>query len=270
MKTREAGLITLSFFLYIKSILRKGADMSVIVHASINENNKIKGGISGDQTGKEVCTREWYSKPWDYVLRPKNSDVAQKAIKAAISLANSNKVGYDQNQRNTLYNELKKHNFNVDQIGTCETDCSAFVTACYITAGVSSLNYTSNAPTTSTMVKTFLDTGYFEPLTDAKYLKTDVFLKPGDILVKPGSHTVMVSKVSNPYKEPTVMVKKGSKGDIVKWVQWHLIRKSYLDWRELDGDFGNKTHNVVIALQKANAIEVDGIVGSQTKRILRE
>ena len=35
--------------------------MSVkIGHASIDENNKASGGKSGDQTGKEICIRNWY------------------------------------------------------------------------------------------------------------------------------------------------------------------------------------------------------------------
>lgn len=244
--------------------------MSIICHASSDEHKQIKGGVAGDQTGKEVCTREWYSKPWSYVLRPKDGKLAERAVKIALALAESNKVGYDQYQRNTLYNELKKHNNDVSAIAPCETDCSAFVTACYIAAGVSQLNYTSNAPTTSTMVKTFLSTGEFEVLTDVKYLKTDALLKRGDILVKPGSHTVLVAKVSNPHKEPITIVKKGSKGSIVKWVQWHLIRKGYLDWDQADGDAGPKTHNAIITFQKANNLVADGLVGGKTRAALKQ
>lgn len=40
-----------------------------IVHASLNEKGTITGGKTGDQTGKEICTRSYYNKPWDYVLR---------------------------------------------------------------------------------------------------------------------------------------------------------------------------------------------------------
>lgn len=40
-----------------------------LVHASINELGKVTGGQSGDQTGKEICVRSYYNKPWDYVLR---------------------------------------------------------------------------------------------------------------------------------------------------------------------------------------------------------
>ena len=41
-----------------------------IGHASIDENGKITGGAAGDQNGKEVCTRDWYNKPWLKVFRP--------------------------------------------------------------------------------------------------------------------------------------------------------------------------------------------------------
>lgn len=42
-----------------------------IVHASINEAGKATGGKTGDQTGREICTRSYYvySKGWDRVLR---------------------------------------------------------------------------------------------------------------------------------------------------------------------------------------------------------
>lgn len=40
-----------------------------LVHASINEKGKTTGGKSGDQTGKEVCIRSYYNKPWTSVLR---------------------------------------------------------------------------------------------------------------------------------------------------------------------------------------------------------
>lgn len=40
-----------------------------IVHASINEKGGVTGGQSGDQTGKEICIRSYYNRPWDCVLR---------------------------------------------------------------------------------------------------------------------------------------------------------------------------------------------------------
>lgn len=46
-------------------------DSSSIVHASINENNDITGGKTGDQTGREICTRSFYTPQygWGYHLR---------------------------------------------------------------------------------------------------------------------------------------------------------------------------------------------------------
>lgn len=40
-----------------------------IVHASINEKGTVTGGKPGDQTGKEICIRSYYNKPWDSILR---------------------------------------------------------------------------------------------------------------------------------------------------------------------------------------------------------
>lgn len=168
--------------------------MIKIVHASIDENKRAKGGLAGDQTGKEVCVRDWYSKPWEFVLRHPNENIAHGAANIAYMLADSQLVGYDQNERNSLYNKLKEFGFSVGPyiasgIKT-ETDCSAFVTACYVCAGIKTLQYSGNAPTTSTMKKVYKSAG-FNVLDQAKFLKTDDFLKKGDILVKPGSHTVI-------------------------------------------------------------------------------
>ena len=46
-------------------------DKNNIVHASINEKGTITGGQSGDQTGKEICVRSFYtpSYGWDYHFR---------------------------------------------------------------------------------------------------------------------------------------------------------------------------------------------------------
>lgn len=49
-------------------------DGSIIVHASINELGKATGGQSGDQTGREICTRPYYNYPWNYVLRYKEQN----------------------------------------------------------------------------------------------------------------------------------------------------------------------------------------------------
>lgn len=53
-----------------------------IGHAAIDERGKASGGSAGDQTGREVCVRTWYAKPWVLVLRPKSATVAERMARA--------------------------------------------------------------------------------------------------------------------------------------------------------------------------------------------
>jgi SH3-like domain-containing protein len=178
--------------------------MSVLIgHASIDENGKANSGIAGDQTKKEVCTRNWYNKSWDVVIRAKDAAVAEKMAIACEQACANDKVGYDQYQRNTLYTQALKVNFDLSKITTaCECDCSSLMCICAIAAGIpaGSLYISGNMRTTRNMRTAFKNTGKFEILTDSKYLTSDAYLKRGDILVNEGSHTVMVlsngSKVS--------------------------------------------------------------------------
>lgn len=165
----------------------------LIGHASIDENGKSQGGKAGDQTGKEVCTRNWYSNGWKYVLRCKESILANiMAISCEKACANQN-IGYDQNQRNTLRKYMYANAMDISKINTvCECDCSSLMAVCAESAGIAIPYSGNNAPTTQTMQKAFMQTGFFEVLTDKKYLTSDKYLQRGDILVKPGSHTVMV------------------------------------------------------------------------------
>ena len=168
--------------------------MAKILHASIDENSKAKGGSAGDQTGKEVCIATFNAdKGWTDVLRPTKTAVANKMIKKGKKLCNSNLVGYDQNQRNTLHTQMKKNSYNAaDYIKSgvkTETDCSAFMTCLAIGAGAKLLEYetSGNAPTTSTMVTKFVASGLFTRLAYTNGMS----LKAGDILVKKGSHTCL-------------------------------------------------------------------------------
>ena len=56
-------------------------DSNTIVHASINEKGTARGGQTGDQTGKEICTRSYYtpSYGWQYHFRYKG--VSENTVK---------------------------------------------------------------------------------------------------------------------------------------------------------------------------------------------
>ena len=162
--------------------------MIKIGQASRDERGRYSGGIAGDQDGREVAIREWYSRPWNKVLRCK--DVA-KAEKIAVTMEKACKhdyIGYDQNQRTTLYSIAKSNGWKIEDVKTlCETDCSALVAVCVNAAGikVSGDIYTGNE------AKALLQTGEFELLSAPKYLLSDEYLKRGDILLYEFHHTAI-------------------------------------------------------------------------------
>lgn len=169
--------------------------MSVLIgHASIDENRKTAGGMAGDQTGKELCIRNWYSNGWTVLLRCTDDNKrALLAINCERACMN-NCIGYDQSQRNTFRTQAYLNSFDIDAIKTpCECDCSSLIAVCAECSGIK-IPYTNgtNAPTTSTMRKAFTSTGLFEAYTDSKYLTKTNYLQRGDILVKEGSHVVMI------------------------------------------------------------------------------
>ena len=240
-----------------------------IGHASIDENGKITGGTSGDQNGKEVCTRNWYSNGWEFLARPKSAAVAEKmALACEAGCANAN-IGYDQSQRNTLNTQAKKVDYDLSKITTpCETDCSAFVSVCVLAAGVK-LDYVGNLPTTRTLKTVLSKTGVFDIYTDSKYLTGTDYLRRGDILCKAGKHTVMVLD-SGPngvemgeWKLP--ILKRGSKGTSVKALQILLIGFGFsCGSYGADGDFGTATELALKAYQNSKNLTANGQMGEET------
>lgn len=77
-----------------------------IAHASINEKGGTIGGKEGDQTGREICTRDYYeptykdgNNGWDAVLRPASAEIGDKASTMAEQIASDDSHGYDQIKR---------------------------------------------------------------------------------------------------------------------------------------------------------------------------
>lgn len=165
--------------------------MAVLVgSARIDENGKSSGGKAGSQTSKEISTQNWYlhSKGW-VLIRPKDSNAAEKIAKNMEYACDSDYVGYDQSQNTTLASEAKKYGYDISKVKTpCETDCARLVRVCCLYAGIEVGDfYTGN-------MKNYLEkTGKFEVLTSDKYCKSSDYLKRGDILVtKTKGHTVVV------------------------------------------------------------------------------
>ncbi len=162
--------------------------MIKIGQASRDERGRYSGGLAGDQDGKEVAIREWYNRPWNKVLRAKNTAVAGRIAAAMEKACKNDYIGYDQNQRTTLYSLCKANGWKIEDVKTvCETDCSALVSVCVNAAGirVSGDIYTGNE------ASVLLRTGEFELLTAPKYLLSDEYLKRGDILLYEFHHTAI-------------------------------------------------------------------------------
>lgn len=70
------------------------------------------------------------------------------------------------------------------------------------------------------------------------------------------------SKPENPYKLTATLIKRGMKGESVKWVQYELVRHGANI--TIDGCFGTKTLEAVLTFQQTHDLRVDGLVGQHT------
>jgi hypothetical protein len=169
--------------------------MVTIAHASLDESGKIKNGKAGDQTGKEVCIRSWYNKPWNVVIRFNDTDMREKCARAMENAANNEHIGYDQNQRNTLLNAVRRLDYDPKNVTSdVETDCSALVTVACIYAGIAeqALVVNGNCATTRTLKSRLKATGEVEIFTSKDYTQDTDRLLRGDILLSEGHHVAVV------------------------------------------------------------------------------
>ena len=70
-----------------------------------------------------------------------------------------------------------------------------------------------------------------------------------------------------PYKMNVRLVKYGSRGESVAWVQWHLCQHGYKVY--IDKIFGKKTELAVLLFQKDHNLKADGLVGKYTMAALQ-
>ena len=123
--------------------------------------------------------------------------VIQRDIaKLAKQAAKNEHIGYDQSQRLTFWEQLKKaknyapKNITVD----CEADCSSSTTAIIKAVGYRKgypkLQNISSDLWTGNMRSTLVSVG-FECLTNSKYLTSSQYLLPGDILLNESHHVAI-------------------------------------------------------------------------------
>lgn len=180
--------------------------MSVLIgHASISEKGTINGA-KGDSTKKEVCTRTWYSKPWDFMAIHPDAAVREKHAKAVEAACANNNIGYGQGDRNTLNTLAKQVGYDLSKVGKCNCDCSSLQNVAAVASGASGVSYGSNGWVTSNMKAKLKAAGYII-ITDKKYLTSEAYCVRGAIYVKASSHTVC--GLSNGSKANDTLVKAG-------------------------------------------------------------
>ena len=253
--------------------------MSVkIGSARIDENGKAHGGAAGDQTGKEVSIQAWYAHSKGWVLfRAKSAEAREKIARCMQAACDNKHVGYDQYQRDSLYNEAKQYGFDVSKVKKdVETDCSALVRVCVNYAGI-----TVGSFRTTNQASVLMATGAFDKYTDDTHCKKSTNLLRGDILVtRTQGHTVVVlSDGSNAAKEraddpgtdaakPGVIA-KGAEGADVTAMQKALAALGYdLGPYGIDGDFGEDTEGALREFQKKAGLDQTGIYDEKTREAL--
>ena len=252
----------------------------MISNCGHDENGRFSGGRAGDNTGTEWQIIPWYNRPWNCVIRFENQQVAQMIADIARAAAKNDLIGYDQNQRTTYWLHLKASNYDPAQITiACEADCSsgvaANVKATGYRLGIQALKDVSVDAYTGNL-KAVLKRAGAIVLTDSKYLTSDKYLRPGDILLYEGHHTVtnldMGSKASwGTSTNTTSNLSRGSKGTAVKDMQTKLITCGYsCGSYGADGDFGSGTETALKNFQRDYGLSVDGIYGPKSKAKLDE
>ena len=164
----------------------------MISNSGHDENKKYKGGVAGDQTGQEWAVIPWYNRPQNVVLRYPDIKVGLKIAELAKKAANNNYIGYDQNQRTTYWTQLSKVGYDPSKITTpCEADCTAGVAANIKAVGnlmgITKLMNVSKDLYSGNMRSALVSAG-FQALTDSKYLTSDAYLLPGDVLLYENHH----------------------------------------------------------------------------------
>lgn len=238
--------------------------------ASIGETGHARNNKAGDQTGLEVKIGRWYYFRQDFVLRFKDRSKAKKAAQICRGIANNSNVGYDQEDRTTLYQELARVGWDPARITKpVETDCSAMVAAIVNAVGIK----VSKDLWTGNMRAALYGTGAFYLYAGSAYTESDRLLMTGDVILNEASHVIMALEDGPGVKTGSTASSSGS--SVIK----DRVKKGQRGLNDLvgaklviDGSRGPATKKVgIMAVQVGlnrdygAGLEVDGSYGPATR-----
>lgn len=119
-----------------------------------------------------------------------------------------------------------------------------------------------NQPTPRKCIEAIIAGGY---ATGPEYVKAIMNIINGYDLTRYDSQDI--SEI-NPYHLAASSMRKGSRGESVKWLQWELNKRG-ANLKE-DGVYGNQTKFSVMLFQKDHGLVQDGICGPKTLRSLQK
>ena len=160
-----------------------------------DSRKRYSGDTAGDQTGTEWAIIPWYSRPWTEMYRHPIIAVGEKIAELARKAAMNNCIGYDQSERTSYWHQLRQVGYDPSKIKVrCEADCSAGVAANVkatgMLLGIDKLQAVSYDCYTGNLGAALVAAG-FEKHKESKYLTSDKYLLPGDILLYPYHHTAV-------------------------------------------------------------------------------
>lgn len=164
--------------------------MSVKIGHAVASEKGTANGVKGDSTGREVRLDLFYDGDWDFVAIHPDADVREKHAKAVEAACANNKVGYGQDDRNSLNAEAKPLKYDIGKVKKmCNCDCSSLQNVAAMASGAKKVTYASNGWTTRTMKSKLKAAGYVI-IEDKEYLKSCAYCVRGAIYVKAGDHTI--------------------------------------------------------------------------------
>lgn len=175
------------------------SDHVIIGQACCNEKGTLSGGKPGDQTGREVCTGNWYNGGWIYCFRAKDKETRLKLAQAMIDTCNNQHIGYniDPPQRYAAWDNAEKNGHDIKGINTNgDTTCSQAVSMCMRAAGIPK-KYAPRHCDIAALTKVMTNNNpYFTMYKSKAYTAASNKLQAGDILLS-SHHTLIVVKSPN-------------------------------------------------------------------------